>query len=129
LLQGVASGALGATAYSGGVPTALLGLFFHFVVAYGAATVFYLASRGLRFLISRAVLSGVAYGVVVYFFMDRVVVPLSAAKHRGFDLKFMIIGLIIHIFCVGLPIALIVRKFGGFSSSRTSEIGVPASAS
>jgi hypothetical protein len=127
LLQGVATGAIGASAYSGGVPTALLGLFFHFVVAFGAATVFYFASRGLRFLVSGAVLSGMAYGIAVYFFMDRLVVPLSAAKPRGFNLKFMIIGLIIHIFCVGLPIALAIRKFGGSGSPNTSAVGVSVS--
>jgi len=50
------------------------------------------------------------YGVVVYFVMQRVVIPLSRANRNPFSLKFMIIGIIIHIFCVGLPISLSVRK-------------------
>jgi len=55
--------------------------------------------------------SGVLYGVAVYFFMNRIVVPLSAAATRPFSMKFMIVGMIIHIFCVGLPIPLTVRRF------------------
>jgi hypothetical protein len=47
----------------------------------------------------------------VYFFMSRVVVPLSNARRSPFSLKMMIIGIVIHIFCVGLPIATAIRKF------------------
>jgi asparagine N-glycosylation enzyme membrane subunit Stt3 len=89
----------------------LLGLALHFVIAFGAATVFYVASRGIRFLVDQAVVSGVFYGIAVYFFMQRIVIPLSKANRNPFSLKFMIIGVIIHICCVGLPIALSVRKY------------------
>jgi len=79
LLQGIGSGLLGPKAFDGGLATALLGLLCHFVIAFGAAAVYFVASRGIRFLIQNAVLSGVLYGVAVYFFMNRIVVPLSAA--------------------------------------------------
>ena len=111
LLQGIASGLLGPKAFDGGLETALLGLLCHFVIALGAAAVYFVASRGIRFLIQNAVLSGVLYGVAVYFFMNRIVVPLSAAAKRPFSLKMMIVGIVIHIFCVGLPISLSVRRF------------------
>jgi len=110
LLQGIAGGVLGPRTYSGGIATALLGLALHFVIAFGAAIVFFIASRGIRFLLDHAVVSGALYGIAVYFFMQRVVIPLSRANRNPFSLKFMIIGIIIHIFCVGLPIALSVRK-------------------
>lgn len=110
LLQGIASGLLGAQAFGGGVATALLGLVCHFVIAFGAATVYVLATRVISWLTQHAILSGVLYGVVVYFFMNRVVLPLSAAAHRPFSLRFMIIGIVIHIFCVGLPISLVARR-------------------
>src|ERR1700690_3899546 len=77
LLQGVAGGLLGPRTYEGGWATALLGLFFHFVIAYGAATVFYVASRWLGFLVEYAVVAGALYGIAVYFFMQLVVVPMS----------------------------------------------------
>ncbi len=111
LLQGIASGLLGAKAFQGGLATALLGLLCHFVIAFGAATVYFVASRAIRPLIQHAVVSGVLYGVAVYFFMNRIVLPLSAAAKRPFSMKLMIVGVIIHIFCVGLPISLSVRRF------------------
>ena len=111
LLQGIASGLLGPKAFDGGLATALLGLLCHFVIAFGAAIVFFVASRAIPFLIQNAVISGALYGVAVYFFMNRVVVPLSAAAKRPFSMRMMIIGVIIHIFCVGLPISLSVRRF------------------
>jgi len=111
LLQGIASGLLGQKAFSGGLATALLGLLCHFVVAFGAAAVYLAASRGLGFLTEQAVISGALYGVAVYFFMQHIVLPLSAAAKRPFSLQMMLIGVVIHIFCVGLPISLCVRRF------------------
>lgn len=111
LLQGIASGLLGQKAFSGGLATALLGLLCHFVIAFGAAAVYLAASRGVGFLIEQAIVSGALYGVAVYFFMNRIVLPLSAAPKRPFSLQMMLVGVVIHIFCVGLPISLCVRRF------------------
>jgi hypothetical protein len=47
LLQGIAAGALGPRSFEGGLATALLGLFFHFVIAFSAAAVFYAAQQGI----------------------------------------------------------------------------------
>ncbi len=111
LLQGIAGGILGPRAYSGGTSTALLGLALHFVIAFGAATVFFLASRVVPLLLNHAVVSGVLYGIAVYFFMNRVVVQVSAATKFPFSIKMMLIGVIIHIFCVGIPISLSIRRY------------------
>lgn len=113
LLQGIASGLIGPKAFDGGVATAVLGVLCHFVIAFGAAAVYLAASRLLPFLIRHSIVSGVLYGVAVYFFMNRVVLPLSAAAHRPFSLRSMIVGVIIHILCVGLPISVTVRRFLG----------------
>jgi len=111
LLQGIAGGILGPRTYSGGISTALFGLALHFVIAFGAAAIFFLASRVMPFLLTHAVLSGVFYGIAVYFFMNRVVVQLSAATKFPFSIKMMLIGVIIHIFCVGIPISLSIRRY------------------
>jgi hypothetical protein len=111
LLQGIASGLLGSVAYEGGMATALLGLLCHFFIALSAATIFFATSRRFSFLVEHAVFSGALYGVAVYFFMARIVVPLSAARRGPFSFKFMFIGIVIRIFCVGLPIATLVRKY------------------
>jgi len=110
LLQGIAAGVLGSRSFEGGLPTAFLGLLCHFFIAFSAATVFVLISRRIPFLVHNTLLSGVLYGIAVYYFMQGVV-RLSAARHFPFSLKMMIIGVVIHIFCVGLPIAIATRLF------------------
>jgi uncharacterized membrane protein YagU involved in acid resistance len=111
ILQGIASGLLGKAAFDGGLATAALGLLCHFTIATGAATVFYGASRLLPFLTRYALATGPLYGIAVYFFMQLVVIPLSAIGPRPFSLRLTIIGNIIHVCCIGLPIALTVRRF------------------
>src|SRR5690349_18051245 len=78
VLQSVASGLLGAAAFKGGVAIGALGLFLHFVIALSAATIFYLASRWVPFLLRRPIISGVIYGLIIYAVMNLVVLPLSA---------------------------------------------------
>ncbi len=111
LLQGIAAGLLGPRSFTGGLSTAALGLLCHFMIAFSAAAVYFAASRQISFLLAHPAASGVLYGIAVYFFMRWVVVPLSAAKSGPFSLKMTVIGVIIHIFCVGLPIAFAVRRF------------------
>jgi uncharacterized membrane protein YagU involved in acid resistance len=110
LLQGIAGGLLGPRTFAGGRETALLGFLFHLVIAFSAAAIYVAVSRRLPFLVEHAVVSGFLYGVAVYFFMNRIIVPLSAATKYPFSLKMMFIGVVIHIFCVGLPISLMVRR-------------------
>jgi hypothetical protein len=111
LLQGIAAGLLGPRSFTGGLSTAALGLFCHFVIAFSATSVYFAASRRLPFLLRQPVASGALYGIAVYFFMRWVVVPLSAANNGRFSLKMTAIGIIIHIICVGWPIAFTVRRF------------------
>jgi hypothetical protein len=110
--QFIASGALGPSAFAGGTRTILIGIAFHYLIATVATAVFYLASRRLRFLIEWPVSMGLLYGVLVYLFMNFVVLPQSAIVQRArTPLSAQIIGALIIMFCVGLPIALIVRRF------------------
>ena len=113
LLQGIAGGLLGMSSFQGGLATAALGAFCHYFIATGAATVFYLASRKLKFLVQNAIPSGLLYGVVVYIFMYYIVLPISA-YHTKIELPPMAVlirDVAIHMFMVGLPISLMVRKF------------------
>jgi len=112
ILQSVASGILGQRTYALGWQSATLGLFLHFLIAFGAATVYWIASRHIRFLIDRPILAGLIYGECVYLFMNFVVVPLSAIHHfPKFTLPQILTGPIGHTILVGLPIALMARKY------------------
>ena len=111
LLQSVASGLLGSAAFDGGVPIAALGLFIHFCIAFLVAAIFYIASRRLDWLTRQAVIAGLLYGIVVYAVMNLIVLPLSATPpRRSFPLVVLATGLAVHMFGIGLPIALVVRK-------------------
>jgi hypothetical protein len=111
LLQGIASGLLGSLAFSGGLATALLGLLCHLFIAFSAAAAYFVLSRKAPVLVQHPVVSGVLYGPAVYFFMQYVVLPLSAVSRGPFSLELMAIGIVIHVLCVGLPIAIAVRRF------------------
>lgn len=115
LLQGIASGLLGPQAFRGGWGIASLGLALHFFIAFTAAAIYYVASRKLTFMRRRAVTWGALYGVAVYMFMSWVVVPLSALpkSHAPFSGIGLVLSLLTHILCVGLPIALAVRRYSG----------------
>ena len=66
LLQTIASGALGPSAFQGGKKTVGAGLFFHFFIAFIAASVYYAASRSLSVLIDHPWLFGILYGTAVF---------------------------------------------------------------
>lgn len=109
--QSVAGGLYGAETFNGGYRTAAIGLALHFFIALTAAAVYYAESRKLRFMISQPILSGALYGIAVWLFMYLVVLPLSAWKLSTYSFSSVATGIFIHIFFVGLPIALISRRF------------------
>jgi hypothetical protein len=102
---------LGAKSYSLGAQSTALGVVLHFIIAFGAATAYYLASRKVTWLLHRAVLSGLTYGVFAYLFMHLIVLPLSAVPKGEMPLIYKACEFVEHCFCVGLPIALSVRHY------------------
>jgi|SRR5688572_3222358 len=117
--QFIASGALGPTAFTGATKSVLLGVAFHYLIATTATVVFYLASRKLLFLIKWPIPMGLLYGVAVYLFMNFVVLPLSAITRRGTPtLSSRALQASIIMFCVGLPIALIVSRYSKNNDAR-----------
>jgi hypothetical protein len=112
VLQSVASGLLGRASFQGGPKTAALGAFLHFFIAFSWAAIYYVASRRLVFMIEKPVIAGLAYGEFVWIIMTFVVLPLSAI-HRWptWNNAAIITGPIGHMFLVGLPISLAVKRF------------------
>jgi hypothetical protein len=105
--RSVASGLVGReAAVRGGLPMAALGMLLHFCIATTATAVYVAVGSRLKLLLEHSVPCGLGFGVVVYFFMKEVVVPLSAAR----PIPFAWSGLVGHALLVGLPIALIARR-------------------
>lgn len=111
VFQYVASSLLGREAANeGGATTVALGVLLHFCVAFGVATVFYLLSSRLPFLLRYYVISGMIYGIAVYFAMAYAIEPLTRVTQGPFNWYGLITGIIIHMFCVGLPVALWAKR-------------------
>lgn len=114
ILQSIAAGVLGRASYQGGAGSAALGFVLHFVIAFLIVATYFVAARLLPFLNRRPFLAGPLFGLVAYFVMNYVVIPLSAigpGPHAGGVV--LINGLLIHAFGVGLPAALFARAAFG----------------
>ena len=128
ILQSVAAGLLGRpAATSGGWRTAILGLALHFFIAGVVVTVYVLASRKIGLLVRHPILMGAAYGLAVCAFMQYVVLPMSATS-GGMPRSWIILAnlLFAHVFCVGIPSAL-VAAHGLRSGSLRRSAGSPSS--
>ncbi len=113
VFQNVAGGLVGReAARAGGVPSYLLGVFLHFLIAMIWAALFWLLSRRLPVLVKHAVPGGLTYGLVVYLGMNCVVLPLSALAVPLTLPPLLSWPAAAHLLLVGLPIALAARKFG-----------------
>lgn len=109
ILQFIASGALGARSFEGGKKTAAAGIGFHFFIAFSVAAVYYFLRLRIPLIAADPVMTGILYGLGVHLIMSLVVVPLSAAPRRPFSVVAFLTQAVIHMFLVGLPIALIVH--------------------
>jgi hypothetical protein len=110
IFQGIASGLIGPAARQGGLRTAALGVFLHYFIAFGIVTAYVLVSRRARLLTRRPVVCGVLYGLAVYGVMNLVVIPLSKIGGPSMPATPVLAnGLLIHMFGVGLPSALVAR--------------------
>ncbi|MEO7411916.1 MAG: hypothetical protein ABIZ81_01045 [Opitutaceae bacterium] len=124
LLQTIAGGLLGSSSYQGGGATAALGLVLHFAISFGAAGVYLALSRKFPALNRHAILSGLGYGFLCYWFMSGVVLPLSALHApipTAIGSARVIRPLVIHLLFVGLPIALAVRHWTAPERSHGSR--------
>lgn len=118
VLQSVASGWLGSAAFGGGVGAGVLGLASHCFILLVAATLYLLASTRFVFLRTRAVACGAVFGVLIYLFMNFVVMPLSAFPYTlSYPASRLVEGFASHALFVGIPIALAVRWLGGTGRS------------
>ena len=116
ILHSIAAGFVGRdVARDGGIPTAILGVVAHYLVAFSIVTVYVLASRMLPVLRKRWIVSGLAFGAIAYFVMTWFVVPMSNAGNQTITFALpvravMINGILIHMFGVGLPAAYFARR-------------------
>ena len=116
ILRGIAGGAFGKEAAADGNMMIIWGLLFHFLIAMSFTFLFFLLARTFPSLVKYPVPVAILYGAFVWVFMRYVVLNyISTIKIRPIVGKevilHQIIGAIILMICIGLPNALLARKY------------------
>ena len=111
VFQYIASGVLGQSAFTGGIATALLGVLFHFIIAFVIAGVFILSASRISLLSRYPMVSSFLYGFGVFIVMTMIVIPLSAAPPLPAPTTTqLIVNMLDHILVIGLPLGILVRR-------------------
>ena len=113
VLQYIASGALGARAFEGGLAAAGLGALIHFALAYGFTAAFVFLYAAVPRLRKAWVSSSLAWGVAVWAFMNLLVLPhLSRVAPATLTVAGVVNGIVGHALTVGLAAAVVARRAG-----------------
>jgi hypothetical protein len=111
ILQGIAVSVQGRSAFDGGTGSAVLGLTLHFAVAFSAAALFQVLVRAAPVFARRPLVGGILYGASFYLLMNVVVLRFTLIPVVPFPPASWPVILPAHLFCVGLPIAFVARRF------------------
>jgi uncharacterized membrane protein YagU involved in acid resistance len=111
VLKYIASAVVGKEAFAGGTAMSAKGLLFHFLIAFIWTIFFFLIYPKLKILSVNRIVTGIIYGIFIWAIMSQVVVPMSKASVRAFDLKQAIIDVLILIGAIGLPMSFIAYKY------------------
>jgi hypothetical protein len=113
IFQFIASGLIDGRSFTMGAASVVLGVGIHFTIAMTWTVLFYLLSRKLLILTRQATICGIIYGGIVYIVMNFVVLPLTRVPHstKAVSLPSRISGVLALLFCIGLTISLLVKKF------------------
>jgi uncharacterized membrane protein YagU involved in acid resistance len=111
LLQSIASGIFGTSAYKGGWTMALLGVIFHFGLTFCFTIFYFLLYSYSSFLRKHHVISGILYGLFIWIVMNLGVLPLVLARTAPVTPGAFLIGALILITMIGFPLAFIARKY------------------
>ncbi|GAA0892912.1 hypothetical protein GCM10009122_25910 [Fulvivirga kasyanovii] len=106
----IASGLLGKAAFEAGVFPIILGIVVHFLIAVTATYIFYQFYKRYGQALRPIALFGGIYGIWIWIFMNYVVIPLSLIGTYPSNLYQIVTGLLVHIFVIGVPMALLVSK-------------------
>jgi hypothetical protein len=110
MLRSVASGPF-PSATEIGTGGAVLGLAVHFALMAIMAAVFMVIVSNRRTLLATPYRTGIAYGVITYFVMNWIVVPLRFDAPLPLKSMQLATQLFAHIVLVGIPFALIATRF------------------
>lgn len=111
VLKYIASGVLGKAAFQGGTDVALLGLLFHFCIAYSFTILYFIIYPHIVLFQKQKVLSGLLYGILVWCVMNLLVLPLTHVSRGPFKWDKALLNMAILMVMIGLPISLIIHRY------------------
>ena len=111
ILEYIASGAFGKTAMDGSTASNLWGLFFHYFIAMSFTLFYFYIYPRVKFLQKNVLLSAVLYGIFVWCVMNLAILPLLKIAPVPTKWDSIVRGAVILMFCIGLPISLIVSGY------------------
>ena len=115
--QYIASGALGESAFAGGIATALLGVLFHLLFSIVIAGVFILSADRIPLLRRFVIPGSLLYGFGVFIVMNMIVTPLSATPPiPAPTTPQLIVNIIDHLLVFGLLLGILVRRTANTNS-------------
>jgi uncharacterized membrane protein YagU involved in acid resistance len=82
IMQAIAGGLLGKASFNGGAGSAILGAVLQELMGVLIAAIYVVSAKTVPGLLRRWILSGLTYGVIIFFVMNYVVVPLSALRAK-----------------------------------------------
>jgi hypothetical protein len=106
----IASCLIGKSAFAGGTEMVFLGVFLHYLIAILFSAFFYFLSTKVKSFKGGNLMYGALYGIFVWIVMNLIILPIIMQAVPKSP-KTIIIGLIIHILCVGIPMSLIYKRF------------------
>lgn len=107
----IASGVFGSAAFNGGMDMVWWGIGLHYLIALLFCTFFFLLHPMFYSWFRSKFLTGVIYGIVIWFVMSHGVVPLSHAPLPSYELIKMLKACSILIICIGLPLSYISTSY------------------
>lgn len=106
----IASAVLGNEAFAGGPEMVLVGILFHYFIAFSFTLFYAFCVTKVKFLSANKVVSGILYGLFVWVVMNLIVVPSTRIPQAGFDPQRALLNAVILVFCIGLPISLLISR-------------------
>ncbi|HMH24308.1 MAG TPA: DUF1440 domain-containing protein [Puia sp.] len=111
IFRGIASAIFRKRAMTEGTEMAYYGLLFHYLIAMSFAVFYFFIFPLIPFLRKHKVASGLIYGILAWCVMNLIVLPVAFSRPPVFHFPASFTGILLIMFLVGLPIALIIPRY------------------
>lgn len=111
LLQGIGRAAFGSNSFQDETSLALSGVAVHFFIAFCFAIFYFFIFPYVAFFRRQRIISGLLYGIFAWCVMNLAILPLFHVANIPHKWDSIVRGAVILMFCIGLPISLIVSRY------------------